>query len=275
MTYSLGTRLDAEARLHKTSLVARELPNVDVYRVEGTAQDLINLIDSGSVEMPVTVLGAVDSIQARHEIAKLHSDLTLDGSTGGIAGTAVSLAEAIPGGPCLRCYYPSVPKSIGPSPEQQLAEMTGLDIKILADGVRKLSGADIRHLPPQGRRLLTAHLGKPICGLARTLGLTGSEDNYRPSAAFVSQQAAALIVGALIARMNSTVDRLRDLEYDALFGPTETMVANRRARFGCLCQTDRELVQQIRDRRSGRTGPRHRAALGRIANAHLWSVLGR
>lgn len=253
MTYSLGTRRDAVARLHKTSLIARELPHIDVHRIEGTAQDFINRIDSGSVSMPSTVLGAVDSVQARHEIAKIHAALTLDGSTGGIAGTAVSLAEAIPGGPCLRCYYPSLPKTIGPSPEQQLAGMTGLDIKVLADGGRKLSSADIRDLPSEGRRLLTAHLGKPICGLARTLGLTGSDDTYRPSAAFVSQQAAVLAVGALIARRNSSVDRVRDLEYDALFGPTEAMAASRRGRPGCLCQTDRELVQQIRDHRRVRS----------------------
>jgi hypothetical protein len=249
MTYSLGTRRDADSALHKTELLARELPRIDVRRVEGTAQDLINRIDDGSATMPLTVLGAVDSVQARHEIAKIYADLVLDGSTGGTAGSAVGLVEAVPDGPCLRCYYPSVPKATGPSPEQQLSDMTGLPITVLADGGRALSAEDIRDLQPEGSRLLAKHLGKPICGLARTLGLTGPDDTFRPSAAFVSQQAAALVVGALVARVNSNVERLRDIEYDALFGPTDAMVAHRRERLRCSCQTDKRLIEQIRNSR--------------------------
>jgi hypothetical protein len=249
MTYSLGSHQDAVACVHKTRLLERELPNMDIHPVEGTAQDFINQIDQGIAPMPHTVLGAVDSVQARHEITKIYAPLTLDGSTGGITGTTIGLAEAAPHGPCLRCYYPKLPDLTTPSAEQHVSDKTGLSIELLADGDHVLSPDDLEHLPLDGARMLAPHLGKPVCGLARTLGLIGSEDAYRPSAAFVSQQAAALVVGAMIARTNGRVDRLRDLEYDALFGPCGTMIDHRRPNSSCRCQTDSDIIARVLNHR--------------------------
>ena len=90
--------------------------------------------------------------------------------------------------------------------------MTGLDTGLRVDGDHVLSPEDLEHLPAEGVQMLIPHVGESICGLARTLGLIGVEDGHRPSAACVSQQDAALVVGALIARMNGMVGRMRDLE---------------------------------------------------------------
>jgi glycerol-3-phosphate dehydrogenase len=102
-TYSLGTREDARTQIRKVDLIQRELPGVEVVTFEGTAQDLVSAIDDGRMGMPAVVLGAVDSVEARHEIAAIHAQRTLDGSTGGDTGTMLSLAEATWAGPCLRC----------------------------------------------------------------------------------------------------------------------------------------------------------------------------
>jgi molybdopterin/thiamine biosynthesis adenylyltransferase len=252
-TYSLGRRQDATERLHKTQLLKRELPKMDIHPVEGTAQNYINLLDLAELVMTHTVFGAVDSIEARHQISKIYAPLTLDGSTGGMTGTTIGLAEATPSGPCLRCYFPKLPPASTPSVEQQLSDKTGLDIALLADGDHVLSTNDLEHLPTEGARLLTPHVGKPVCGLGRTLGLTGVEDSYRPSAAFVSQQAAALVVGALIARSSGMVGRLRDLEYDALFGPDHSMIDHRRPDASCSCQTDSAIIERVRDHRRAQT----------------------
>jgi molybdopterin/thiamine biosynthesis adenylyltransferase len=256
-TYSLGRRQDATGRVHKTRLLKRELPKMDVHPVEGTAQDYINLLDRSEFVMPQTVFGAVDSIEARHQISKIYAPLTLDGSTGGITGTAVGLAEATPSGPCLRCYFLKLPAATILSAEQRLSDETGLDIGLLADGDHVLSTEDLERLPAEGVRLLTPHVGKPTCGLARTLGLTGVEDSYRPSAAFVSQQAAALVVGALIARSSGIAGRLRDLEYDALFGPDNSMVDYRRPDARCSCQTDSAIIERVIDHRRARSRRTH------------------
>jgi hypothetical protein len=145
-----------------------------------------------------------------------------------------------------------LPSATAPSAEQRLSNETGLDMGLLADGDHVLSTDDLEHLPAEGVRLLTPHVGKPICGLARTLGLTGVEDSYLPSAAFVSQQAAALAVGALIARSSGVAGRLRDLEYDALFGPDKSMVDYRRPDASCSCQTDSASIERVIDHRRAR-----------------------
>jgi molybdopterin/thiamine biosynthesis adenylyltransferase len=245
-TYSLGGQHDAAANIPKTKLLSQQLPHIDVRPVEGTAQHFINEIDTGDAPMPSTVLSAVDSIQARHEVAKIYADVAFDGSTGGSAGTTIGLAEAVPEGPCLRCYYPRVPQQPGPSPEEQLSAMTGIDIAVLADGDRTLSADHLRDLSPTGQQLLRPHLGKPICGLARSLGLLDPKDTYRPSVVFASQQAATLVIGALIRRSNTKSTEFRDVEYDALFGPTVDMVAHRHPKADCACRTDALIIQRIR-----------------------------
>lgn len=248
-TYSLGTVADATARLRKVDLVARELPGVDVTIVEGTARSLVTKIDAGDVAMPSAVLGAVDSVEARHEIASIHAIRTFDGSTGGAAGTTLSLAEAVPEGPCLRCYYPSRRRS-EPSTEQRLAEMTGLSPSRIARGQDPITEADIAQVAPQLRAAVRAQLGKPICGLSRSLGLTGVADEFRPSAAFVAQQAAALVVGGLIRSSDTGGPTGRhDVEYDAMFGPRTGMTTHRVPNPTCRCQEDAELIAQVRHSR--------------------------
>ena len=62
--------------------------------------------------------------------------------------------------------------------------------------------------------------------------------------------AAALVVGALIARQTGIVTGgMRDIEYDALFGPYEDMVAERNARVGCPCRTESALIERVRSAR--------------------------
>ena len=248
-TYSLGTMADATTRLAKVDLVARELPDVDVQRLVGTAHDLVAGIDDRTLLMPTVVLGAVDSIAARHEIASIHAARTFDGSTGGAAGTTLSLAEALPHGPCLRCYYPAKAAG-GPSTEQQVAHLTGISLSRIARGQDLITEADLAHVDPKHREVVRSQIGRPICGLARALGLTGAVDEYRPSAAFVAQQAAALVVGALIrSRSPAFIGAQLDVEYDAMFGPQKGMTAGRVPNPLCRCQTSADLIEQVREQR--------------------------
>lgn len=70
-TYSLGSRDDATAEIDKVELIKRELPQIAVRPLKGTANDLIRVIDNGDEQLPDIVFGAVDSVDARHEIARL------------------------------------------------------------------------------------------------------------------------------------------------------------------------------------------------------------
>ena len=254
-TYSLGNRTDARNQIPKVDLLARELTRAgrfEVLPLKGTAQDLITGIDQGYLRWPAVVLSGVDSINARHETQRIHADLTLDGSTGGHAGTTLALHEALPTGPCLRCYYPPHTAPAVPSAETLLHQRTGLPLPRIAKGDSPLTQADLDALPSTSRALLRPHLGKPVCGLSNLLALSPSAtDGYRPSAAFVAQQAASLVIGALIARTTAkAVSPPRHIEYDARFGPNEAMADDRKPRPGCDCQTDQGLIQQIRRRRA-------------------------
>jgi molybdopterin/thiamine biosynthesis adenylyltransferase len=253
VTYSLGTNADAEARRPKVDIVSAALPHINVRGVHGTVSDLIAMIDSGTVLMPTTVLGALDNIEARQDVQRIYADLTLDGGTGGRAGTTIGLHEAVPAGPCLRCYFPAATAT--PTLEQRLHEATGLPMARIARGDRPLTEHDLHDLSREGRELLQVHVGRPVCGLSRLLGLTtvGSDASYRPSAAFVAQQAACIMVGALIARTHLRDLPIRQVEYDALFGPRPDMVDGRRPRPGCYCQTHIDLIEEVRARRASRT----------------------
>ncbi|MBI1759235.1 MAG: ThiF family adenylyltransferase [Actinobacteria bacterium] len=251
-TYSLGDLAAAAKRLPKVDILVQHLPGIDVRRHPIRALEYLNLVDNGNEPPPRTVLGAVDSIHARHEIARLHANLVLDGSTGGNVGTTVGLSEATFAGPCLRCYYPQQPSSKGQSAEQLLAQATGLRLDRIARGDLPLTKDDLRELSPNSRRLLSAHLGRPVCGLARALDLTARPDpgQFRPSIVFAAQQAAALVVGALIRHNTHPESISRDIEYDTLYGPQPGMVQKRNARHNCTCQTDAKLIQDVRARRN-------------------------
>lgn len=252
-TYSLGTRYDADIGSRKTDLIEDHLPGLDLLKIHGTAQDLIEQIDQGTAPWPRLVLGALDSIQARHDIQRLHADLTLDGSTGGQAGTTLTLHEALPTGPCLRCYYPLPTHTV--SAEQRLHDNTGLSLARIAHGDQPLTAADLADLSADQKSKLQPHLGKPVCGLSRLRTLTGyTDDDFRPSASFVAQQAACLIIGALIARTTGAVTGpMRRAEYDTRFGPRSDMTDTRRPTPTCTCQTDTNLIALIRKERAPRT----------------------
>jgi hypothetical protein len=247
-TYSLGSVADAKAELPKVDIVKTALPAIDVETVHGTIDDLISRIDAGKLRLPNVVFGALDNIDARHDLQRIYADLTLDGGTGGRAGTTLSLHEAFPTGPCLRCYFPS--NGFRLTAELRLHHATGLPLERIARGDEPITEDDLRELTPEGRRLLKPHLGKPVCGLGRLNGLTGATDEaYRPSAAFVAQQAACLMVGALIARNRTEAIPARQIEYDALFGPQADMVDERRPRPGCYCQGSADLIRQVQAHR--------------------------
>lgn len=249
-TYSLGTLADAEQDTPKTALVARALPTLDVTPCTGTALDWIaQLGERTGSPWPTTVLSGVDSVEARHEIARLHADRTFDGSTGGPHGTTLSLSEARFDGPCLRCYYPSLPPP-AISAEVLLAEQTGLPLERVARG-DELTAADVAALSPGQRERLTPYVNKPICGLARALEI-GGRATFRPSAVFVAQQAAVLVVGGLLRSADDApgrTDATRYVQFDALIGPREGHTDTRKPSAGCLCQRDAQLIRQVRDQR--------------------------
>lgn len=259
-TYSLGGTEDARAGRWKTELAARALPGVQTVRCDLPVAGFIDRVDACVLPWPTVVLSGLDSIAARRETQMLWPDRLLDAATG---DTMCGLHDIGPADrACLRCLYPI--RNGGPSSAQLLADATGLDPELLRHGDQPLQAEHLDHLSGEQRQRLAAQVGKPICGLARAVGLTDlPSNNYRPSVPFVSQQAACLAVGRLLADQLGIRGGATFIQYDALIGPDLATAEDRAPEPGCYCQQHAGVVQQLRAARAA--GPSTSVAVPRVA----------
>ena len=202
------------------------------------------MIDGGLIGWPRAVLTGLDSIQARHAAQRIWPDHLIDGATGDTM-VGVSVVETV-GRPCLMCYYP--PRPGATSSAERLAAATGLTVVRAVRGGDPLVEADLAELPADQRRTLEPHLGRPVCGLLQALGLTEIDaGDYQPAVPFVSQQAAALVVGRLLAQRLGIAPLPNFIQYDALAGPGWATLEVRRSREGCECVGRGEIIARVRD----------------------------
>lgn len=245
-TYSLGGYADSERNTTKVDLAASALADWTLARLVGTAEEATALIDVGELKWPTTVLSGLDSIQARHAAQSLWPSRLIDAATG---DTAVGLHDVASTGPCLRCMLPE--RSDAPSAATVLADALGLPIDVVMQGAHHLSQDDLSGLSVRERERLWPHLGTPICGLASAIGLTGdTSETYSPSVPFVSQQAACLSVGRLIATSVGLRGLPNFVQYDALIGPQAMTRQNRLPVSTCYCQQRARTIRAIRASRS-------------------------
>jgi hypothetical protein len=245
-TYTLGGERDATTCPLKVDLAGDLLADAGhrVGKVADTAAELIRRVDAGELRCPEVVLTGVDSVAARREAQGLWPDHLIDAATG---NTAVGLCHATPDGPCLRCFFPE--RHDGPSLLDRVAHETTLPTMRLRRGQEPLTSADLVPLAPEKQDMLAGHLGKPVCGLADALGLSiANADGYRPSVPFVSQMAACLAVGRLLAVHLGQGSASNWLQFDALQGPHG--YGNRRSPdTNCFCQTRATIVERLRAER--------------------------
>jgi hypothetical protein len=247
MTYSLGDIGSAARGERKTTLVRAALATASVTTWDGDARSYLREVDAGRLPAPRLLLNGLDSIAARHDANRIRSDTAIDASTGGAVGTTIGLVKALHHGPCLRCYYPHAQ-----APLRSLADVTGMPAQLLADGDHIITEADIELARPEMRQGLRAHAGTRVCALPVLLGVVPDAGAYRPSAAFVAQQAAALAVGALIRTMTGAEGPDGyEIEYDALYGWKADAIMPRRASVGCECQTQADFIRSVRAVRFG------------------------
>lgn len=242
-TYSAGGFADLGRP--KVDIVAELLTNFETIKFDGDIADVPPLIDARELPWPGFLLAGLDSVDARHATQRVWPDHLIDGATG---DTAAGIHEVFGAGqPCLQCFLP--PPQPSESSLVELAKATGLAIDQLANGDRPLLEHDLQGLNNEQRGRLEVHLGKPICGLAHALGLTSDDENdtYQPSVPFVSQLAAALVVGRLISRLATPDAALPNfVQFDALIGPQSIHKESRRGRSGCYCAENEAIIDAVR-----------------------------
>jgi hypothetical protein len=246
-TYSLGGELEARTNPLKVELVGEILRTAGYSTIDLAEKStaMIERIDAGEIAVPPIVLTGLDSVEARRETQMLFPDHIFDAATG---DTALGLHHAVPAGPCLRCFFTQ--NASGPDPLVLLAEETGLPLGRLRRGDEALSDQDLAGLTAAQREVLEEFLGKPVCGLADAIGLTSaSVDDYRPSVPFVSQLAACLAVGRLLAIRAGLEPEVNFFQFDALHGPVGNGGEMRGPEPECFCQQRRSIVRQLRLKR--------------------------
>jgi hypothetical protein len=149
------------------------------------------------------------------------ADLLIDSSTG---DTAAGIRVCPDRDACLMCLVQESPRKT--SAMTELIELTGLSREELNVGSRLISDEDVERAKPEIRERIRAAVGTPVCGLGRAIGLAeGGQHDYRPSIPFVSQQAACLGVGRLIAKLHGLADTAELdanlVQYDTLIGPNQ------------------------------------------------------
>ena len=248
-TYSLGTIADADAKRSKVDLASAAMLGWFIDKQRGPVASTIAKVDARELSWPALVLCGLDSIDARHEAQGLWPDRLIDAATG---DTVVGIHDVTPGGPCLRCFMPA--PIARRSAAAALAEELGLPVELVMHGDIDLNEQHLAKLTIEQRERLAPFIGKPICGLASAFGLTGdSTETYRPSVPFVSQQAASLGIGRLIASLTGVVDLPNVVQYNTLIGPQSITRLHRRPTPGCYCQQRAATIEIVRRSRRGRT----------------------
>lgn len=246
-TYSLGGAREGREQPPKVDVVGDvlEAAGYEVVRVHAKSTELIELIDRGELAAPRIVLTGLDTVEARRETQTLWPDHVLDGATG---DTSVGFTHAVPSGACLRCFF-AQPLG-GPDPVQQLAIETGLPASLLKRGDQALTEENLANLSAEQRERLCPFVGRPVCGLADALGLSDADsDGYLPSVPFVSQMAACLVVGRLLALAFVTNTGTNFFQFDAFHGPVFAEGELRNPDAHCFCQTRASVVERARRKR--------------------------
>jgi molybdopterin/thiamine biosynthesis adenylyltransferase len=253
-TYSLGDEGNAHGRPWKVNLVARHLTRYRVRRFQGDVETLPQQVDDGAVRWPRAILGALDSPEARRALQLLWPDRLIDGGT---SDTAVALHDVrAESGPCLKCFFP---EPVDDETVHRLAEITSLTPDFLGQGDTEIREEHIAHLPTGKRELMLPYIGKKVCGLAQAFGLVTSDPaGYAPAVPFVSQQAACLVIGRLIADAVGLKGLPNFVEYDALLGPTADVGDQRQADRDCYSEREHERIARVRQHRRGLTMRRGR-----------------
>jgi hypothetical protein len=245
-TYSLGDANDVIAATSKVTLAQRALPGWLPWRHHDEIASAIERIDMHELPWTPLVLAGLDNHAARRDAQRIQADRLIDAATG---DTVVGLRDTRPQGPCLACMLAEPPAI---SPIDALVAL-GIPAELAhAPGEAVVDQQIIAAAPDaQARALLSAQRGTPICGLLRAAGLSDADaGDFMPSIPFVSQQAACLGVGRLVAIATGIDSGLPSfIQYDVVRGPAFAVRQRRVANPGCTCQQRAEIIAQVRRER--------------------------
>jgi hypothetical protein len=201
-----------------------------------------------SLPFPTIVLGAVDSLDARHAIQDLWPDLVIDGATGDFP-CQISRHPWDREIACLRCLFR---RPDGPPAELVASRATGLSSTRARDELSLVTQDDIDAAPADRRVWLRKRLGRQVCAVvqeavARQISAEVQGEGFQPSVPFVACFAASMIATELVKALAGWESSLAPrFQCDILRGPQYGLSLEQSRRPDCLCTTRRRNIDMVR-----------------------------
>lgn len=204
---------------------------------------------------PRVVLGAVDSIDSRHEIQALWPDLIIDGAIGDFP-CQVSRHRWGQDEACLRCLFRTPP---GESAEMVASRASGLRPERVADADETITEHDVLAAPQEKQEFLRRNIGRQICSViaeatAQQISLESQRPGFEPSIPFVACFSACMMVAELVKQAVGWESTLETrFQWDSLRGPHKGQHFPQGSRSDCLCVERRVNIERFREGRKSLT----------------------
>lgn len=251
---NLGTSIllgPAEVGLPKATALANQLASRS-FEAFGVHAELSSYRrDVGSkYPHPDVALGALDNVDARHELQDFWPPLIIDGAIGDFAcqvgrhpwGEDVA---------CLRCLFLHTPSNS----MLVSSRVTGLTAARVADQLTVVTDEDVVAAPLEKRDWLAARVGRQVCSVIEEAVASGisshdQPDGFEPSVPFVATMSAAMVVAELVKESMGRRPGLDTrFQFDLLRGPGGGLELPRSRRSDCVCTTRAANINHVLARR--------------------------
>jgi len=236
----------------KARVLAESLPR-SIY-VQPYTEELDVFVSRLGTDIPFprVILGAVDNIDARHEIQRLWADLTIDGAIGNFS-CQVSRHPWDGDNACLMCLFQRPASELA---EQIGSRLTGLPVERVRQSLSPLTAEDILSLPEQKQQDLRPWVGRQVCAVvthmvAQHLSEEGQRDGFEPSVPFAACFSATMMMAELLKHLTSASTPLETrFQLDMLRGPAFGQMVPQARRPDCLCVTRRRNIEKVLEARA-------------------------
>lgn len=198
------------------------------------------------IQAPDVVLGALDNIDARHELQKLWPEVAIDGAIGDFS-CQVSRHPWDGDVACMRCLFRHPP---GEDAHLAACRVTGLTVESARAALDFVSDTDIENAPADKKQLLRDNKGRPRCSViseALARELSGSPERFSPSAPFVACFSGAMVAAEFIKyRLGLSSPLDPRFQLDMLRGPISGLMLEQGRRKECACTVRRRTNEKWR-----------------------------
>ena len=199
---------------------------------------------------PRTVIGALDNIEARHELQRLWPDIVFDGAIGEFA-CQVSRHRWADDEACLCCMFRH---SSGEKAEFVASRASGLALERVTSPEDVVGDVDIERAPAHKREWLAGRKGRTICSVVQEAVATEisgqPRKGFAPSVPFVACFSAAMIAGELVKHLAGWKTNLESrYQLDLLRGPAHGQMVPQLRSADCVCVTRAANINRWRESR--------------------------